>query len=123
MIEVVNKIYGRGKNRDVYGNPYMAAVVITNVRRIVLPMCYTGDSSESGVLRNVLQMLIDRKIRVSEDRVKYNYTKVRADSRLEHPSFWRIEGMDMKTVYMRDIPTVAGMRWPANLRPYNIKRF
>lgn len=121
MEEKVIKIYGRGKNRDIFGNPYYAAVIITNKRRIIIPEQYTGDSSERGVLSWSINECLRKGIVVDND-VLYNYKKVHRDSDLEHPERWMVEGRGLPTIMMYDVVCDGAIRCP-DLKLWNIKRF
>lgn len=104
MIEIVKKIIGRGKYRDVYGNPYIAAIAITNRRVIVWPMTY-WNSGESGVVSFVGQYIkkISSHIRFHRESIEVCYKHVWTDSCLEHPEYWRVEWPDLPVYFAHNL--------------------
>ena len=93
-------IWSRGKNRDIYGNPYYAYVCRINLadgREITFncPMSW-GGSWAYDVLAEVSQELDAQfGFGISYDDVRSGFViqthkQVKTDSALEHPDRWRL---------------------------------
>lgn len=93
------RIEGRGKNRDIYGNPYSAWKAVIDVKmnhhnvRMVLyePMTW-GDSYESRVLRNAIEGInetLNINLKENDKRINYTYKHVSRDADLEKPQNWK----------------------------------
>ena len=93
-------IWSRGKNRDIYGNPYYAYVCrinLTDGREITFncPMSW-GSSGAYDVFAEVSQELSAKfGIRLNYDDVRSGFViqthkQVKTDSALEHPERWRL---------------------------------
>lgn len=93
-------IWSRGKNRDIYGNPYYAYVCrinLTDGRKITFncPMSW-GSSGAYGVFAEVSQELSSKfGIRLNYDDVRSGFViqthkQVKTDSALEYPERWRL---------------------------------
>ena len=93
-------IWSRGKNRDIYGNPYYAYVCrinLTDGREITFncPMSW-GGSRAYDVLAEVSQELGAKfGIRLNFNDVRNRFViqthkQVKTDSALEHPERWRL---------------------------------
>lgn len=104
-------IYTRGKNRDIYGNPYMAYKINLEFsqksffRKVTIEssMCYTNNSSKNGCLQDALDGLneflhgikhpkmTNRKVYIKADdkRIIHHHKHVTRDAELEHPENWK----------------------------------
>lgn len=93
-------IWSRGKNHDIYGNPYYAYVCrinLTDGREITFncPMSW-GSSGAYDVFAEVSQELTEKfGIRLNYDDVRSGFViqthkQVKTDSALEHPERWRL---------------------------------
>jgi len=112
-------IYTRGKNRDEFGNPYMAYKVVLEYsqksyfHRVVISqsMHFTNNSSEYGCLRDALEGLNeflhgikhpkskDRKVYITmkDKRIIQFHKHVSRDCDLEHPESWREDDQRLST--------------------------
>ena len=93
------QIEGRGKNRDVYGNPYFAwkAKIHTKANRHYTEMTITqkmtwGDSYETAVLRDAIAGINETlgiNLKEKDKRITYTYKHVSRDTDLEKPQNWK----------------------------------
>lgn len=93
------EIWSRGKNRDMYGNPYHAFKAIVNFTgvsffrtlTVQMPMSY-GDSSERDCLMWACQGIneaLGTDIRIDDERIVHHYKHVYKDSDLANPENWK----------------------------------
>lgn len=93
------KIEGRGRYRDIYGNPYWAWKADVNVERhnhnvhmiLYEPMSW-GTSSESRVLDEAIEGInqtLDINLRRNDKRIEYTYRHVSGDEPLRNPQNWK----------------------------------
>lgn len=92
-------IEGRGRNRDIYGNPYWAwKADITierhnhNVHMVLYEPMSWGTSSESRVLDEAIEGInqtLDINLRRNDKRITYTYTHVSGDAPLRNPLNWK----------------------------------
>lgn len=93
-------IWSRGKNRDIYGNPYYSYVCrinLTDGSKITFscPMSW-GSSGAYDVFVKVSQKLsVKFGIHLTYDDVRsgfviQNHKQVKTESALEHPERWRL---------------------------------
>ena len=93
------KIEGRGRNRDIYGNPYYAwkAIIQKKANHHMTPIVIYekmswGTSSENEVLRNAIEGIneaLDINIKQNDKRITYTYTHVTGDAPLRNPLNWK----------------------------------
>ena len=99
------EIWSRGKNRDVYGNPYHAFVAHITMSHVsysrgmivYMPMSW-GDSDEWGCLKWALEGINEAldirgtkdAIMPSDERIVHHYQHVSRDADLENPLKWKL---------------------------------
>ena len=93
------KIEGRGRNRDIYGNPYYAwkAVIQKKANHHMTPIVIYekmswGTSSENAVLREAIEGIneaLDINLKQNDKRITYTYTHVSGDAPLQNPLNWK----------------------------------
>lgn len=93
------KIEGRGRNRDIYGNPYYAwkAVIQKKTNHHMTPIVIYqkmswGTSSSNVVLREAIQGIneaLDINLKENDKRITYTYTHVPGDAPLHNPLNWK----------------------------------
>lgn len=93
------KIEGRGRNRDIYGNPYYAwkAVIQKKANHHMTPIVIYekmswGTSSEYAVFRNAIEGIneaLDINLKQNDKRITYTYTHVSGDAPLQNPQNWK----------------------------------
>lgn len=93
------KIEGRGRNRDIYGNPYYAwkAVIQKKANHHMTPIIIYekmswGTSSENAVLREAIEGIneaLDINLKQNDKRITYTYTHVSGDAPLQNPLNWK----------------------------------
>ena len=93
------KIEGRGRNRDIYGNPYYAwkAVIQKKANHHMTPIVIYekmswGTSSENAVLREAVEGIneaLDINLKQNDKRITYTYTHVCGDAPLQNPLNWK----------------------------------
>ncbi len=93
------KIEGRGRNRDIYGNPYYAwkAVIQKKANHHMTPIVIYekmswGTSSENAVLREAVEGIneaLDINLKQNDKRITYTYTHVSGDAPLQNPLNWK----------------------------------
>lgn len=98
VIEI--EIWSRGKNRDMYGNPYLAWIAKVYVRYVSYFSHITihkdmmgGDSYESACLKLALQGIneaLGTDIRADDKRIVHHYKHTCRDSDLIDPTKWKI---------------------------------
>lgn len=101
MNKIITKIeiWSRGKNKDVYGNPYHAFKAILHFGRtsyfhtliVQQPMSW-GDSDERGCLMWACQGIneaLGLDIQIDDERIIHHYKHVYKDSELENPENWK----------------------------------
>lgn len=99
MEKTITKIHitSRGKNRDVYGNPYYAFrvhVTFNNGEQTTLcePMDW-GDSTEKDCYNKAMDKIKKtlQGVEISKNTIiTHDHTRVSRDSQLEHPERWRV---------------------------------
>lgn len=93
------EIWSRGKNEDVYGNPYHAFKAVLHFTRvsyfntltIQMPMTW-GDSDERGCLIWACQGIkeaLGLDIQIDDERIVHYYKHVYQDSELVNPENWK----------------------------------
>ena len=93
------RIEGRGRNRDIYGNPYYAWKAKINVKQqhhavwmiLYEPMAW-GTSSRDVVLREAIQGInetLNINLKENDKRIIYTYTHVTNDEALQNPQNWK----------------------------------
>lgn len=85
------KIFGRGRNRDEFGNPYWSAVAVVEKDEdtylfIAYPFIW-GSSSADNVFSAVRNTLNNSGIEVSNE-IDYEYKHATKDCQLERPLAW-----------------------------------
>lgn len=93
------KIEGRGRNRDIYGNPYYAWRADIDVqieshhsKVTVHESMAWGDSYEAAVLRAAVEGIneaLDINLKQNDKRITYTYTHVTGDAPLRNPLNWK----------------------------------
>ena len=93
------KIEGRGRNRDIYGNPYYAwkAVIDRKANHHMTPIVIYekmswGTSSQDVVLREAVEGIneaLDINLKQNDKRITYTYTHVSGDAPLRNPLNWK----------------------------------
>lgn len=94
------EIWSRGKNRDVYGNPYFAWIAkigvshVSYLRYITIHMdMMAGSSSERDCLMWACQGInesLGTDIRMDDKRIVHHYKHASRDSDLLDPTKWKI---------------------------------
>ena len=94
------EIWSRGKNRDVYGNPYFAWIAKIRFCNVSYFRCVTihmgmmaGDSSEQDCLMWACQGIneaLGTDIRMNDERIVHHYQHTSRDTDLLDPTKWRI---------------------------------
>lgn len=93
------EIWSRGKNRDMYGNPYHAFKAVLHFTRvsyfntltIQMPMSW-GDSDKRGCLIWACQGIkeaLGLDIQIDDERIVHHYKQIYKDSELENPENWK----------------------------------
>lgn len=95
------KIWTRGKNRDEFGNPYVAFIAWIQLRYIsyarkvsVMSDMQSYDSGKSKCLEFALLAInraLDLDIRANDTRIEHHHKHVYRDADLEHPEKWKID--------------------------------
>ena len=93
------QIEGRGRNRDIYGNPYYAwkAVIKKKANHhwtpiVIYEKMTWGTSSENAVLREAIEGIneaLDINLKQNDKRITYTYTHVTGDAPLRNPLNWK----------------------------------
>lgn len=101
MNKIITKIeiWSRGKNKDVYGNPYHAFKAVLYFGRtsyfntLIIPQSMSwGDSDERGCLMWACQGIneaLGLDIQIDDERIIHHYKHVYKDSELENPENWK----------------------------------
>ncbi len=94
------EIWSRGKNRDEYGNPYMAWIAKIRFQYVSYFQAITihksmswGDSSERDCLMWACQGIneaLGTTIMMNDDRIVHHHKNVSRDSDLIDPTKWKI---------------------------------
>ena len=95
------EIWSRGKNRDVYGNPYHAFIAhitfayVSYFRQMIIymPMSW-GDSNEWECLKWALAGIneaLGTEFQPNDERIVHHYKHVSSDADLENPLKWKTE--------------------------------
>lgn len=92
-------IYSRGKNRDVYGNPYYALKIILKYsyvsyfQQIIIPVSMKyGSSSKRDCLMwagQALQEALGMNIEHVLPFIEHHHVRVSRDSQLKNPLKWK----------------------------------
>ena len=93
------EIYSRGKNRDVFGNPYHAFKAIISAQKcsyfrqimVIMPMTW-GDSGERDCLEWAVQGINEAfgtEIKANDPRIIHHHKHVSHDEDLLHPENWK----------------------------------
>ena len=93
------EIEGRGRYRDIYGNPYSAwKAIITHrfnchhSKIVVYEAMAWGDSGKDDVLRNAIDGIneaLDIQLKRTDKRITYTYKHVTGDAPLRNPLNWK----------------------------------
>lgn len=94
------EIWSRGKNRDVYGNPYWAYKVVLTYNYVSYFETITitkgmsgGSSSEHACLTWALQGIkeaLGLEFNPHDERIIHHHKHVYRDADLEHPETWKV---------------------------------
>lgn len=93
-------IYTRGKNRDVYGNPYHAYKAVLTFSYVSyfrdITICQNiswGDSSERDCLDWALQGIKEAlgiDLEANDERITHHHKHVYSDRELRYPENWKV---------------------------------
>lgn len=94
------EIYSRGKNRDIYGNPYHAFVIrfysgyVSHYRTISLemPMTYRSSSKDDcfGWADQATKEAFGFSLYDYKSIILHHHKTVRTDAELEEPQNWKL---------------------------------
>ena len=95
------EVWTRGKNRDEYGNPYVAYKAVIHLAEMsyartmtfMMPM-FSWDNYPDKILQLALlgiNRALDLDIQHNDPRITLHYKHVYRDADLEHPENWKKE--------------------------------